>query len=182
MSDKIDVYKQFLAGEPSGVNLIFLAHKGPLLAYGFKLLSRTDAAEDAVSDAFMVLLEHIGQFKSGKHIQNFLYLVVWNKCQVERRTLRRFSMRPEDAEELIDLSPPELMDIKESALHIQWIVNKIQEKLQQLPKRRRQDFYAYFFESKSIEKIAREKGVSATTIRQNIALAEKKIQKYLKKG
>ena len=179
---KIDIYKEFLRGDPRGFNPIYLAYRGPLINYARKYVSSKDAAEDAAADAFVVLLQFIGKFKSGKHIHNFLYLAVWRKCQVELRTLRRFSILPENAEDLSDLSTSELMAIRESAVYIQWIVDTIHRKLQALPKRRGQDFYAHYFESKSFEEIARDRGVSITTVRQNVEHARKKLQKYLKKS
>ena len=178
---KIDIYKEFLRGEPKGFNPIYLTYRIPLINYARKFLSRQDAAEDAASDAFEVLLKFIGQFKSGKHIHNFLYLAVWYKCQIERRALQRFSILPEDAESMADLNTQELLDIRDSAIHIQHIVDTIYDKLQQLPQRRGQDFYAHFFELKGFEAIALEKGVTVATVRQNIGLAEKNLQEYLKK-
>jgi RNA polymerase sigma factor (sigma-70 family) len=181
MSDKIDIYRQFLCGDPKGFNSIYLEYGEPLMRYASKRLLRHDAAQDVVSDAFALLFSYIGKFKSGEHIHNFLYRAVWYKIHTEHRIAERFKVLPEDAEDLSDLSTLEIVEIRESAIHIQWVVDKIHEKLKELPLRRGQDFYAHYFESKSLQEIARERSVTVDTVRQNIEFARKELEKGLKK-
>jgi RNA polymerase sigma factor (sigma-70 family) len=182
MSYNIDIYSEFLRGERTGINSIWLAYWNPLVKHGLKYVSRKDVVEDAVSEAFYLLLQKIDEFKTKEHILGFLYVTVRNICCKERKRLQRFSDLPKEAEDRSDSSPSELMDLREFDIHIQWIEQKIRVKLEELPQQRRHDFYAHFFESKSFEEIALKRGVSAATVRQNITHAVKEIRKYLKKS
>ena len=155
-------------------------HRYPLLQYGLRLVSRPDIVEDAVSDAFALLAQNIGKFANGEHIHNYLYSVVRNKCWTARREVQRCIPLPEDAGHMSDPGALESMEIKESEVHVQFLIHVIYAALERLPRQRRKDFYAYFFESKSCSEIARRRGISVPTVHQNIELALKMIKESLK--
>ena len=176
----INVFDAFLRGDPQGFNLIYFTYRYPLMRFALALTDRIDVAEDAVSEAFRLLWERRGTFQSDLHIKRFLYKVTLNVCRTERRLLRRwFGLLPRSWD-AIDPTTPELIAIKEMDAHNQWIINKIQEQLQHLPKQRAQDFHAYFFEQEKFKDIAYNRGVDDGVVRTNVALATKQIQNYLR--
>jgi RNA polymerase sigma factor (sigma-70 family) len=180
MNENHELYKEFLSGDPHGIEVIYLTLREPLLKRGKQWVSGDDAAEDAVSDAFEVLLRRVGLFKTDKHIRDFLYRTLRNKCHNERRWLRRFSELPEDALDRSDLSPAELLELSELTVHTQWIVEKIRTKLRQDQKPRSWDFQARYFEGKTYEEIALERRVHVDTVRQNIDAMRERLEKFLK--
>ncbi|HLZ88631.1 MAG TPA: sigma-70 family RNA polymerase sigma factor [Puia sp.] len=179
MTDTIDLFGQFLRGEPKGINSIVLAYRDPLISYGLKWVSRREDAVDAVMEAFAILQEKIGQFESEIHIKKFLHRTVKNKCLAAGREGKRYATLPGNVENSADISASEMIDIRESDAYSQWIIQKVQARLEQLPQKRRQDFHAHFFDSKSFKDIAGERGVSVDTVRQNVEYAVKEIRQYL---
>lgn len=175
----LNIFEGFLSGDPRGFNLIYLVCQEPLINFALCLVTRRDAAEDAVSDAFALLWQKRGTFESELHIKRFLRKVILNKCRTERRTLVRWFTSRTEYMETTDPDASESNFLKELTAHNQWIVDKIAVQMQQLPEQRRQDFQAYFFDLKSLEDIARTRQVALGTVRMNVALATKEIQKYL---
>jgi RNA polymerase sigma-70 factor (ECF subfamily) len=175
----IDIFETFRRDEELGFNLIYLGCREPLAKFAFKLTRRTDAAEDAASDAFLLLWKRRRQFESYIHIKRFLYLTVRKRCRTERRKLRKwFGILPSNWDQ-IDPDASELAFLKELNAHNQWIVNKIVLHLEDLPDQRAQDLQAFVFDLKSYNDIARERRVAAGTVRQNVLLAVKDLEKYL---
>lgn len=174
-----NIFEAFLRGELQGFNLIYLTYQYPLREFARKLVRRQDLADDAVSEAFALLLEKIGSFESDIHIQRFLYLVVKYYCRTESRLIRRLTTKLPAAWDAVDPDASELAFLKELNAHNQWIIDKIRDQLEELPEQRRADFHEYFFSLKSFKDIARERGVAVDTVRVNVLLAIKEIQKYL---
>ena len=182
---KTEIYQQFLRGERAGVAVIFLTYKELLIRFGRRYTSRNDVVEDAIAEAFELLLREIGTFEDENHIHLWLHSVVKQKCLNEVRRLKRLSTlpdEPEDQEEGAKLSTQELIEIRGSAAYIQYITGVIYRRLQKLPRQMRLDFYAHYFQLKSIAEIAWRRKAEESTVRQNIAHATKKIQKLLKKS
>ena len=175
----INIFEAFLRGEPQGFNLIYLTYQHPLKEFARKRVRREDLADDAVSEAFVLLLEKIGSFKSDIHIQRFLYLVVKYYCRTESRLLRRLVSKLPATWDAVDPDASELTALKELNAHNQWIIDKILDQLEELPEQRRADFHEYFFNLKSFKDIARERKVAVDTVRVYVLLATKEIQKYL---
>jgi RNA polymerase sigma factor (sigma-70 family) len=179
MEEIIDIYKEFLSGDRTGFDPIYLTWKAPLVAYGLKLFMNNKVVEDAVSDAFYYLLLRIGTFETKKHIVDFLHLTVWNRCQTERIKSQRIIAFPDDADLESEFTATQWINIKDSlAFHLR-IIQKIKDNLVKLPRQQREDFHARFFKQKSIGQIAGERGVSENTIRRNVKLGVKKIDKYV---
>jgi RNA polymerase sigma factor (sigma-70 family) len=179
MNDNINIYKEFLRGDPQGVNAISLVYWEPLILYGQKFLSRRDVVEDAVAETFAVLCSKAGTFNDETHIKKFLHSTVRNICWNEARKLRQLAQLPETAD-LVDPNASESIDIKESTVHSEWVLRVITTQLKKLPDQQRHDFHAHFFDLKSFEAIARERGVAVDTVRQNVNHALKALRKYLK--
>jgi RNA polymerase sigma factor (sigma-70 family) len=180
MNEKINIYKEFLNGNREGSDIIYIIHREELIGYGLSLRARLHVVEDAVSDAFLLLLEHIGTFKDDDHIIRFLYSVVWRKCQTGRREVRRLGTLSDEIENMPDPDAVQSLDLMESAVYSRWRMRKIMAMVEKLPKQRREDFHARFIECKSIKEIAQERSVSTDTVHQNIELALKNLRKSLK--
>ena len=178
MIENIDIYKEFLRGNPEGIHAIRLAHTAPLFRYGLKFISNTDFVEDAVSEAFEILGSKIGTYNDETHIKSSLHLTVWNKCQNEHRRLRHLAQLS-GTENVIDADALESIAIKESNIESAWLTKLIANQLSQLPHQQGDDFRARFFDGKSYETIAGIRGVSATTVRQNVEYARKALRKWL---
>jgi RNA polymerase sigma-70 factor, ECF subfamily len=175
MADKL--FEKFLRGEPGAIAGIVLAYFHPLTMYGLRWTRRQDVAEDAAMKALALLQEKASEFKDEIHIKKFLHKTVKNICLAATRVITRTTGLSEN---IPDSDAAQSRYIRESDLYSQWVIKKIKKGLQQLPKKRRHDFYAYFFESKSFKDIAAERGTSTDTVRQNVNYAIKQIQKYLK--
>ena len=82
--------------------------------------------------------------------------------------------------EVTDHDASEANFLKELAADNQRKVDLIADHLEELSEQRRQDFHAYFFHLKSCKDIARARGVEEGTVRVNVGLAIKDMQKCLK--
>jgi RNA polymerase sigma factor (sigma-70 family) len=174
------IFKEFLRGDPNGIRPIYLVCKGPLTIYGLRFIKREDIVADIVTDTIVLLRDHVGKFESGDRIRQWLYTTVRNKCYNELRVLRPLTHQPEEAELPSDLDATQSIDYKDYETFIRRITQLIREELARLPPKRSHDFYAYFFELKSIEQIAEERHVSKATVEDNVSHALKAIKKHLR--
>ena len=174
-----NIFKEFLRGDPNGIRPIYLICKGPLIVYGMRFIRREEVVADIVTDAILLLREHLGEFESDARIWQWLYTTVKHKCWNELRKLPPLTHRPE--EELpSDLDVTQSIDYKDYETFNRRIRQLISEELERLPRKRSHDFNAYYFDLKSIEQIAMERGVSKATVEDNVAHALKAIKKYLR--
>jgi len=180
MAEELDVFGQFLRGEPQGISLIVLTYRDPLISYGLKWVPRLDIVQDVVTEAFLAFAEKIGTFEDETHIKKSLHATVKNKCLNAKRELDRHARLSEKIENSAINTAPHEIDIRISDAHRRWITKKILILLQELPQQRREDFHAHFVEEKSIKEIAEERGRSIVTVRQNINNALKNIRLALK--
>jgi RNA polymerase sigma factor (sigma-70 family) len=175
-----NIFKLFLDGDPDGIRPIYLVCAGPLIGYGLRFIPREEIVADIVTDAILLLRNHIGEFENGDRVLSWLYTTVRNKCWNELRERRLFTHLPEGAEPQSDLDTIQSIDYKDYEVFIRRIIKLIREELPRLPPKRSLDFHAYYFELKSIEQIAKERGVSKVTVEDNVTHALKAIKKYLK--
>jgi RNA polymerase sigma factor (sigma-70 family) len=182
MAEELDVFGQFLRGEPQGIDLIVLAYRDPLISYGLKWVPRLDIVQDVVTETLIALPGKIGTFEDETHLKKSLHATVRNKCLNAKRELDRHATLSEKAENSANNGAPNEIDIRISDAHRRWIIQKILVLLQELPRQRREDFHAHFIEEKSIKEIAEERGRSIVTVRQNIDNALGNIRLALKKN
>ncbi len=174
-----DNYQEFLRGNPEGIKPIYTINKKILSAYGRKFTSDKETINDAVSNAFVRLLGQIGTFKTPKHIQNYLYMAVREYLRKENKIARWTDSLQEREENTADPFALEKIDDFDLDRLVALKEAKLRQKLEQLPRHRREDFRAYYYESKSIEQIARERRRSQDAVRRNIKLAAIILDKYL---
>jgi RNA polymerase sigma factor (sigma-70 family) len=171
-----NIFEEFLRGDPNGIRTIYLVCKGPLTEHGIRIIGREDVVADIVTDAIILLRDHVGEFESDDRIWQWLYITVRNKCWNERRKMRLLTYQPREAEGPSDLEATQSVDYKDYETFIRRITQLVREELQWLPPKRSRDFDAYYFKLKSIEQIALERGVSEDTVADNVAHALKAIR------
>lgn len=179
MNENLDIYNEFLRGNPRGLKAISIAYWEPLILYGLRYISRRDIVEDAANEALHLLADNIGSFQNATHIKKFLRRTVWNKCQNELRKLDRVKSYIDDRDEL-EYNASESTDINEFSVHSQLIMEEMVVHLNKLPQKRRHDLKAFFLDSMSYEEIAKKRGVTADSVRQNLKHGLKDLRKYLK--
>ena len=180
MIDKKHIYEQFLRGEPQGLDAIYDNWKAPLMLFARRWASSEVLREEAVMQAFYLLLKHIGNFDHGKQIEAFLFETVKNLCRSAQRKELPVAVTVEETTFESDLTASQSLEAKELRVKHLYLIQKILDKLNEMPQQSRDDFYTYFFESKSFKQIAEERKVSVGTVRQNVKNVQKKLRKFLK--
>ena len=179
MKETPDIYQALLHGNPDGAMPIWLVWRGPLIVWGLKFLKDRDLVEDAVVDTYTALRERIEPFNDKEHIEAWLHDTVRNKCWTALRKQLQLVPLDDEAACSSDLAASQSIDIKDSVIMSRRIILLIMKRLKKMPRKRRQDCYAYVFQGKTIPQIAEERGVSRPSVAQNVAIGLAAIRKYL---
>ena len=180
----IDIYQEFLGGNPDGITSIIRFWRGPLIVWGLRFLDDGEAVEEAVADTFIALVARIEPFDDEEHLRAWLHSTVRNKCWTARskqqRRLQQVVPLEEDAEYSSDLTADQSLDIKDYEIWIREVIRLTLKRMEKMPKRRREDCYAHIFQGKSYQQIADMRGRSRPTIAKNVEIGLEAIRKYLK--
>jgi RNA polymerase sigma-70 factor (ECF subfamily) len=95
-SDEITL-ERFRRGERNAFDALYVRYRGRLYAYCFRLLQRSDDAEDAVHETFVKLHSGIGSLKHDGAFRTWLYRVARNESfMMIRRIHGRTTVNPDD--------------------------------------------------------------------------------------
>ena len=143
------------------IRTLFSRYYRPLCLYALHYLKDAAASEDVVQDSFAALLEKPAEPASQKA---YLYAMVRNRCIDRLRSLGRKEapVRPEDLE-------GEISD--EQAIERSALEARLWEAVGKLPRGRRELLLMSKRDGMTYEQIAREKGLSVHTVRNQISRA-----------
>lgn len=155
----------FRKGEEKAFNFFFREYHAVLCYFSFQVLVNHSEAEEVVGDAFIKLWDRHTNFSSIAAIRSFLYTTIKNA------SLNRIRQQKKDNARLKSIA---YMTEHSEENRFQAIIeaetyNEIFSAIKKLPPQCRKIFQMMFFQGKDYEQIAKELGLSVSTVRNQKA-------------
>lgn len=158
-------------GDNKALSALVARWNGKLLAHAWRLLGDSDAARDAVQDAWAEIVRNIGSLKDTRAFPAWAYRIVSRRCArlidatVKRRQFDRAALDqpavPEDA-------GPKQADI-----------DTLRAAIRTLPGDQRAALALFYFEDMSVAEVAVALDVPAGTVKTRLMHARKKLRVLL---
>ena len=173
------VYK----GNKKVFEILFRTYYNRLCAYAASLVSRTDLAEDLVTDVFLKLWEKRDSINITDSISSYLFRSVKNSCinYLERERSRKYIVS-ENEVNLINLKLEYPVSDKHPLTNLigKELEERIKIEIEKLPGQCREVFYLSRFEDLSHKDISEKLGISENTVKVQIYRALVKLRQELK--
>ncbi len=156
----IDI-EQFKAGDRKAFDGVYQYYSRQLQHFALSYVKDRNVAEEVVSDTMLKLWNNRNQIKSQSQIKAFLYIATKNACIDSVRASRVLPMEklPVDANNLMGEAP----EVYNRILYAE-LLQQIEEAVNQLPPSQRKVFHMSFLEGKTTEEIAKETGMTTSSI------------------
>ncbi len=164
MKSLIDLFHQYKS-HPSQTTLIPLleSYQAMIYAVCFQVLEQGQDAEDAAQEVLIEIVEGIGRISDPLHFKRWVCRVAYNNALDLRRKrirqaqhLERFAQEKDKEAQM------------QSSVHFKEIQEVIHEHIAQLDNDSRMLIVEHHFEKRTLEEIAKERGVSTSAIWQKI--------------
>jgi len=151
-----EAIRAVLAGDVERFAVLVRRYRDRYAGYAVRLLGSTDAAEDALQEAFIRAYDRLAQCRDPENFRGWFFLILRNCCYAEARSRRRHAGA--DLEEELELAAPGGADHHlESAERRRTLA----EALRRLTAEQREVFVLKHYEGLPYEEIARR---TATTV------------------
>lgn len=178
---------RFQGGDRSAFTFLLRRHQTPLYNFALRHLGNAPAAEEAVQDAFVRVVQNANDFKHEARFSTWLYAIARNQCidQIRKRTLRRHPSLDEpkragagDGPTLGEGTADGRADVERAA-----VSGEIRERLlaavEQLPDEQREVFLMREVSSLPFKEIAQIVGVPENTVKSRMRYALERLQAAL---
>jgi RNA polymerase sigma-70 factor (family 1) len=152
---------QFIAGDRKVFDGIYHYYSRSLQYFAFSYVKDRGVAEEVVSDTMLKLWNNRIQIKTQSQIKAFLYIATKNACIDSMRSRRLLLMEdlPIEADNLMSEAP----EVYNRILYTE-LLQQIEEAVNQLPPSQQRVFRMSFLEGKTTEEIAKETGMTVSSI------------------
>lgn len=171
--DDSELVERVRAGDGPAFDLLVGRHMKRAFAVAYRLLGQREDAEDLVQEAFMVALEKIDTFQTGRSFAPWFYRILVNRGLNARksRSLRRMEELPT---EISDHAHSPLREAERSELR-----DQLTEAMATLPPRQRAVVELFEVEGFSSLEIAEIMQLSDGTVRWHLHQARGKLREAL---
>lgn len=170
----LGLMRRVVLGDDAALGALLRAHWPALVGYAAQMLGDSDAASDAVQQAFARLWESRSAWKPSGPVRSYLYRLVRNGAidELRRRSVRSFWA---ERDELRPPAPPTpLEETTENEMR-----GALDRALQLLPRKRREVLVLAHLHGLSYREIADTLGISAETVKKHISLALADLRRLL---
>jgi RNA polymerase sigma-70 factor (ECF subfamily) len=171
------LFQQIIEGDESAFRLLYDEYAEQLYHFAYSFLHEKETAEEAVLDVFTTIWNKRKQFSHVVDIKKYLYMSVKNQSL---HYIRKNNIPIQDSLELYeielqaeDINPEDMLLNKEYKLLIQNAVNA-------LPPRCREVFRLVLSDKLKNREIADLLCISEKTVNEHIALAYKRVAKFVR--
>jgi len=175
MMNDIVLYTKVREGDIRAYETLFRRYFEPLCMYGKKITGDMDVAEEIVQELFYTIWKDRSSLRIAWSVKSYLYGAVRNQSlqylehlQVRQRYFQHVA--GEFTESSSHDSPQEILEYKE-------LEQRLENTLEQLPKRQRDIFRMNRFEGKKYDQIAHELSLSVKTIEAEMSKTLKMLRK-----
>lgn len=169
-----ELIARFLAGDSSGVDLLFQKYR--LIAYkvAYRLLGNEADALDAVQDAFVNALTNLERFRGHSSFKTWLMRVVSNAAfdlgRQRRRRENQANLLRSESQETGELIPPD------AGLEREDLGRLIHAALDRLPEAQRQTFVLHVDAGMTYKEVAETLGISIGTVMSRLFYARQRLK------
>lgn len=170
--------KYLKKGDHVAFEALFNRYSTPLFKFSISYLKSRDAAEDVVQEVFLKIWNNRKEIKTDTSFKSYLFTIALNSVRKYFNQLTKLHELKHDI--IIDLagSEPELDDRSD----YQMLLDKMDELVTSMPKRRREIFIKKKIDRKSLKEISEELGISTKTVEYHITEAMKFLRKEFEKN
>lgn len=156
---------------------LFEYYSVPLYKFAFGYLKSRELTEDLVQEVFLKIWNNRKDIKTNTSFQSYLFTIALNAV---RKYFNKVSQQNDYKHQvLINLSNNQ-SDLDQS-LDYEFLLEKLDEFISQMPEKRREVFIKKKYEDKSLKEIAEELSVTAKTVEYHITEAMKHLKKEFEK-
>lgn len=173
-SDKI-LIELLLRGDVEAFDKLFAKYSRKLYGFALRYLKSKSDAEDLVQSVFVKVWEKHSSLKKEASFNSYLFTIAYHDIQKYFRSKTYFSAYVKDAVACGDLA-----DNSVEGMDYGSVLDRVDQLIAQLPKRRREIFVKSRKEGLTSKEIARDLEISPGTVDNNISEALKFLREHLK--
>lgn len=170
-----ELFREIKNGNKSAFEKVFHHYYQNLCVFASKIIQDDDSAEEIVQDLFVKIWEKRHEIEIKTSLKNYLVRSVKNQCL---NYIKHNKIREEHAKTI--LSEKEGVPEKDDFIEID-LLQKIEESINELPKKRQEIFRLSREEGLKYREIAEKLNVSIKTVETQMGLAMKTLREKLKK-
>jgi RNA polymerase sigma-70 factor (family 1) len=174
--DDNNLVERLQKGDVEAFDLIYEKYSGKLYFFGLKYLRSTAEAEELVQSVYLKLWENRKNLKKELSFRSYLFTIAYNDiCKIFRK--RRYGLKFIDDALYENFN---FSDETENSVHFRYVLERVQQIIDKLPKRQRTVFLKSRIEGKSSKEIASEVGLSPGTVDNYVSDSLKYIRNKLR--
>lgn len=180
------LFDKFRDGDHAAFTALFWNERAKLYAFVYRLVRRSDVAEDIVVESLVKLWEHRGRMESIANALGFLYLTARNAAiDYLRKNKKMVSYDGRNIETGADgecrLNPSPEIEAEIAYNNFRWnrVLRALPEVIDGLPARQKKAL-TKFLQGWKIDEIAEEMSISGQTVHNHLSAAKGNIIKALK--
>lgn len=164
-------------GDHVAFEKIFEQHSKQLFQFSLSYLKSEEAAEDIVQEVFIKIWNNRSEIKTDTSFQSYLFTITLNSVRKYFNQLSRLNELKHDI--LFDSSglKPDFDDRSD----YQFMLDKLEELIRQMPEKRREVFVKKKIEEKSLKEISEELKITTKTVEYHITEAMKFLKSEFEK-
>jgi RNA polymerase sigma-70 factor (family 1) len=161
------VLKEFKNGNHAAFEKIFEQYSKPLFQFALSYLKSEVAAEDIVQEVFMKIWNNRNGIKNDTSFQSYLFTITLNAVRKYFNQLSRLNeLKHQILFDSFGLHPD-----FDDRTDYQFMLDKLDELIHQMPEKRREVFIKKKIEEKSLKEISDELGITTKTVEYHITEA-----------
>jgi RNA polymerase sigma-70 factor (ECF subfamily) len=172
-----ELLNRFKKGDHTAFETIFERYSKQLYQFSFSYLKSEEAAEDIVQEVFIKIWNNRRELKTDTSFQSYLFTITLNSIRKYFNQLSRLNTLKHDI--LFDSTglKPDFDDRSD----YQFILDKMEELIRQMPEKRREVFVKKKIEEKSLKEISEELNITTKTVEYHITEAMKFLKSEFEK-
>lgn len=159
------ILNEFKGGDHSAFKKIFERYSKQVFQFSLSYLKSVEAAEDIVQEVFIKIWNNRKDLKTDTSFQSYLFTIALNSVRKYFNQLSRFNELKHDI--LLDSLGPDLEDCS----NYQFMLDRLEELIRQMPEKRREVFIKKKIEEKSLKEISEELSITTKTVEYHITEA-----------
>lgn len=171
------ILKELKNGNHTAFEEVFNHFSKQLFQFSLKYLKSEQAAEDVVQEVFVKIWDNRKSIKTDTSFQSYLFTITLNSIRKYFNHLSRLNEMRHDV--LFDLSG---MNAEfDDRTNYQFMLDKLDEFIRQMPEKRRKVFIKKKIEEKSLKEISEELNITTKTVEYHITEAMKFLKSEFEK-
>ena len=158
-----EVIRAVLAGDVERFAVLVRRYRDRYAGYAVRLLGSTDAAEDALQEAFIRAYDRLAQCRDPENFRGWFFLILRNACYAEARLRSRHT--GSSLEEELEPVAPEVSDHRLERAERR---RTLEVALQRLTAEQREVFVLKHYEGLPYEEIARRTATSVASLKMRM--------------